>query len=211
MLELADLAPLITGNVRAVYQHPLHAELLVKVIHSDALERRWGRGRWWKRLPRTLQYTGFARELKEYIALRARAPDALAPVARMVGIVDTDLGLGLVSEKVVDRDGRLAPSLHAICRGRSATPDWAETALARFLDELLRCNVIIGDLHAGNIVHGSDSRGGEPRFILVDGFGEKNVVPFNSMSRWRNRRHTEHQYRRLRAELAQLAAPSARG
>ena len=206
MLELAALAPLKTGNLRAIYQHPARADLLVKVIRREAFERRFVRGSWLKRVPRALHYTGYVRELKEYLALRARAPDALAPVARMVGIVETDLGVGLVSEKVVDAGGLLAPSLHAICRRDRGVPAWAEAALAQFLDELLRVNVIVGDLHAGNIVHGSDSRGGAPRFILVDGFGEKNVVPFNSMSRWRNRRHTLHQFRRLRRELAELAA-----
>lgn len=205
MLELASLVPLKTGNVRAVYQHPREAELLVKVIRREAFERRWGRGRWWKRLPRALHYAGYVRELKEYIALQARAPDGRAPIARTVGIVETDCGLGLVSEKVVDDRGALAPSLHAIFLEHRALPPWAAEALGTFRSELLRCNVIVGDLHAGNIVYGRDSRDRAARFILVDGFGEKNVIPFNSMSRWRNARHTARQFQRLQRELDALA------
>jgi hypothetical protein len=212
MLELAQLVPLKTGNVRAVYQHPREPPLLVKVIRREAYERRWARGRWWKRLPRALHYAGYVRELKEYIALQARAPDRHAPIARTVGIVETDLGLGLVSEKVVDASGALAPSLHAIFLQHGALPAWAADALENFREELLRDNVIVGDLHAGNIVHGSDSRGVPPRFILVDGFGEKNVIPFNSMSRGRNARHTAHQFRRLQRELDALRrGPDKRG
>jgi hypothetical protein len=60
--------------------------------------------------------------------------------------------------------------------------------------------VIVGDLHAGNIAYGSDSRGG-PRFVLIDGFGEKHAVPFTSMSRRLNARNTRKLYARMREQL----------
>jgi hypothetical protein len=204
-LVLSELTPLKTGNLRDVYQHPQQPALLVKIVRPDAIARRWDNAGWFKRLPRARHYGGFVRELKEYIALRAQAPREVAPIAHMLGIVDTDLGLGLVSEKIVGADGAMAPSLHALCRANGGVaPAWTVAALDTLYAELLRFNVIVGDLHAGNIVHGSDSRGGAPRFFLVDGFGETNFVPLNSMSRWRNARHTLHQFRRLQRELVQL-------
>jgi hypothetical protein len=198
MLTLTHLQPLATGNIRAIYQHPLHADLLVKTIRAEAIARRWDApGRWIKRMPRARHYVGFVRELKEYIALQARAPHGSPPIARITGIVETDLGLGLVCEKVVTPDGSLAPSLHAIYRRNGGASEWTDVALDRLLEELLRDNVIVGDLHAGNIVYGSDSRGG-PRLVLIDGFGEKNVLPRNSMSRWLNRHNTLRLFRRMR-------------
>jgi len=202
MLVLAHQQPLAIGNLRAIWQHPQHTDLLIKTLRPDAVARRYDApGKWLKRLPRARQYTGFVRELKEYMALAARSPGAVAPVARMVGIVETDHGLGLVSEKVVDERGSMAPSLHAIYRRNGGASAWTDAALDRLLEELLRFNVIVGDLHASNIVHGTDSRGGAPRLILVDGFGEKNVLPLNSISRWFNQHNTRRVYARLRRIL----------
>ena len=202
MLTLAHQPPLAIGNLRAIHQHPLQPALLVKTLRPQAVARRYDApGRWLKRLPRARQYTGFVRELKEYMALQARAPGGIAPVARMVGIVETDLGIGLVSEKIVDATGAMAPSLHTIYRQNGGASEWTDAALDKLLEELLRFNVIVGDLHASNIVYGSDSRRGTPRFILVDGFGEKNLVPLKSIWRWLNQRNTRRVYRRLRTIL----------
>ena len=162
--------------------------------------------RWHKRLPRTRHYIGYLRELKEYIGARARAPGVDAPIARMIGVVDTDLGLGLVSEKVVDAAGALAPTLAAVYEKRGFTPE-LEVALAVFLQGLLDGNVIVGDMHAWNIVLGSDSRGG-PRLVMIDGFGEKHAIPLSSMSPAINRYRTKRLYRRMRAQLQRLVPVS---
>lgn len=207
MLKLAHLKPLAIGNVRAIHQHPQEADLLIKTIRAEALVRRWDApGRWLKRLPRVRHYSSFVRELKEYIAVRARSPQGIPPIARMTGIVETDLGLGLVSEKVVAPDGGIAQSLHTIYLRNGGATGWTDTALDCLLAELLRYNVIVGDLHPGNIVYGSDSRGGPPQLVLIDGFGEKNILPRNSISRWLNSRNTRRLFRRLRKVLMRPTA-----
>jgi hypothetical protein len=207
-LRLGTATPLAVGQVRAVYQHPHNHNELIKIVRAEIVASRWGgRGRWLKRLPRVLHYVGYLRELKEYIAARARAPGIDPPIARMIGVIDTDLGLGLVTEKVVDADGALAPTLAAMYeKSRGFTPA-IDAALAAFLDGLLACNVIVGDMHAWNIVYGSDSRGG-PRFVMIDGFGEKHFIPLASMSRGVNVRNTHRLYRRMRAQL-QVEVPLA--
>jgi hypothetical protein len=207
MLKLAHLKPLAIGNVRAIHQHPQQADLLIKTIRAEALARRWDApGRWLKRLPRARHYSGFVRELKEYIAIQARSPGGIPPIARMTGIVETDLGLGLVSEKVIAPDGAIAASLHTLYLRHGGATEWTDAALDRLLADLLRYNVIVGDLHPGNIVYGSDSRGGPPRLVLIDGFGEKNILPRNSMSRWFNRHNTLRLFRRLRKVLMRPTA-----
>ncbi len=133
VLNIAAVEPLAVGHLRSVYQHPSQHDELIKVMRADAVASRWnGPGRWHKRLPRTRHLVGYLRELKEYIGARARAPDVDVPIARMIGVVDTDLGLGLVSEKVVDADGALAPTLAAVYAKRGFTPE-LEVALAAFL------------------------------------------------------------------------------
>ena len=124
MLVLAGREPLAVGHLRSVYQHPQHADELIKLMRSDVVEKRWNaRGRWLKRLPRTRHYIGYLRELKEYIAARALSDSGDLPIVRMIGLVETDLGLGLVSEKVVDADGALAPTLAAVYAKRGFAPD----------------------------------------------------------------------------------------
>ena len=198
-LRLSGTAPIAVGHLREVYEHPHASELLVKIMRADAVATRWGASaRWYKRLPRARHYTGYVRELKEYVA--AQVLGSGAPIARMIGLTETDLGLGLISEKVRDDDGHLAPTLAALYRRDNGFSPRIEQALARLLEDLLAFNVIVGDMHAWNIVYGSDSRGG-PRFVMIDGFGEKHVIPRSSMSRHLNAWNTRKLYRRMRAQL----------
>ncbi len=204
VLRLAQTEPLAVGHLRKVYQHPLERDFVVKVMREDAVEARWGAGgRWYKKLVRARQYAGYVRELKEYIAAQARFAAGNAPIARMVGLAETDLGLGLVSEKVRGTDGGLAPTLAALYAREGGFDARIESDLERFLAGLLACNVIVGDMHAWNIVHGADSRGG-PRFVLIDGFGEKHVLPRSSMSRRLNAWNTRKLFRRMREQLVRL-------
>jgi hypothetical protein len=210
VLTLSTAEPIAVGHLRSVYQHPVHAGELVKVMRADAVAKRWNApGRWHKRLPRTRHFVQYLRELKEFIAARARAPEIDVPIARMIGVVDTDLGLGLVSEKVVDANGALAPTLAALYSRQGFTPE-IERALATFLKDLLAANVIVGDMHAWNIVYGSDSRGG-PRLVMIDGFGEKHAIPISSMSRVVNRYRTQRLYKRMIAQLERVVPISGAG
>lgn len=202
MLALAHLPPIAIGHQRAVHQHPERDDLLIKTMRPEAVARRWNaRGRWLKRLPRARHYGSFLRELKEYIAAFARVPDADPPIARMLGLIETDLGLGLVCEKVRGPDGATARTLHALYREHGGAPPWAADALEEFVQALLRYNVIVGDLNAANLVYGSDSRGG-PRLLMVDGFGEKSAIPLSSMSPLINRHFIRRRYRRMLGHLA---------
>ncbi len=204
VIALAHEAPLAIGHQRAVYQHPVQPDLLIKTMRPESIARRWNsRGRWWKRLPRARQYSSFVRELKEYVAAHARVAGANPPIARVIGLVETDLGLGLVCEKVRGPDGGLAPTLHDVYVRGGGAPAWADAALEKLLEDLLRHNVIVGDLNGANLAWGSDSRGG-PRLIVIDGFGEKSFIPFSSMSPWFNRHFILRRYRRM---LRRLATP----
>ncbi len=210
VLQLADRAPLAVGHLRYVFQHPGNRNELIKVMRADAVAARWNRkSRWAKRLPRTRHYIGYLRELKEYIAARARSTHGEPPIARMIGLIETDLGLGLVSEKVLGTDGALAPTLAAVYERRGFTPELAR-ALEVFFDGLTDSNVIVGDMHAWNIVYGSDSRGG-PRLVMIDGFGEKHAIPISSMSRAVNRYRTKRLYRRMLTQLERVVPISGEG
>src|SRR5438093_1306416 len=145
MIELSSCTPLAVGQLRKIYQHPADPDLLIKVVRPEAIAARWGGAkRWYKRVPRALHYTGYVRELKEYIAIQARTPESNPPIARMVGIVPTDMGLGLVSEKVRDDAGAPGPTLAAMYEQHRGYTPLMEQALTVFMRELQACNVIVG-------------------------------------------------------------------
>jgi hypothetical protein len=201
MLQLSHSRPLALGHQRAVHQHPHDPDLVVKTMRPESVAKRWeGPGNWAHRLARTRHYSGYVREVKEYVAMRVH-PGASPPIVRIVGLVDTDLGLGLVCEKVRGPDGGVAPTLLQSWLDHGGEPPWAAAALEALREDLLRYNVIVGDLNAANLVFGSDSAGG-PRLVMIDGFGEKNAVPLSSMSRHYNRHVIRRRYRRLLRDLA---------
>lgn len=206
-LQLGDTTPLTSGHLRWVYAHPHAPDLLVKVFRADAVAERFGHGPWYRRLARTGPYQGFVREFKEYLAARHHAPDRAPPLARIVGIVDTDLGVGQVVEAVRGADGALAGTL-ADWVGRDGLNADIELAMETLLEGLLAHNVILGDFHPWNLVYGSDSRGG-PRLVMIDGFGEKNFIPHCSMSPRHNAHRTRHKYAKVMARLQRMA--TARG
>jgi hypothetical protein len=205
MLVLAGCTPIGAGTMRFVYAHPHNPDALVKVIRSDMLQSRWGgRKHWLKRRARARQFTVYLREIKEYVALRARDPLA-APITRVLGLVETDQGLGMVVESVRGRDGGLAPTL-ADLYARDGYLPWMREAMDALFDELIRCGVVLSDSHPCNFVYGST--GDEPpRFVMVDGFGEKNVLPLCSISARYNARNTRRLHRRMLSQL--FALPSA--
>ncbi|BBD79436.1 YrbL family protein [Aerosticca soli] len=195
MLALRDRPPLASGHLRLIYAHPHDPDLLVKVLREDVVNERWRHAPWYRRRQRTGPYGTFVREFKEYVVSRHRAPASPSPLSRVAGLEDTDLGLGLVVEKVRGADGGLAPTLDAWVRRDGFTAE-VEAALEAFLASLLEHDVIAGDLHAWNVVYGSDSRGG-PRLVMIDGFGEKNLIPHCSMSRRHNAYRTRLKFRRM--------------
>ncbi|MEO8670952.1 MAG: YrbL family protein [Tahibacter sp.] len=202
MLTLAASEPIAVGHLRLVFQHPDAPSLLIKIMRPEVVATRFAR--WYKQLPRAKHYANHVRELKEYIAAHARKPHANPPLARMVGLAEADLGLGLVVERVVDDRGALAPTLDKLVRRDGLLP-WMEQALAEFFAQVLEHELIVGDMHPGNLVYGSDSRGG-PRLVLIDGFGEKNAIPTCSMSRRLNRRNSHRRYAVLLRQIARLVA-----
>lgn len=210
MLKLADQTPLAVGKLRSVYAHPDDAGAVVKVLRPEVIATRWsGSKNWVKRLPRARHYAGYLREVKEYLAVRAVGAGEELPIARLGGLVDTDVGLGLVAERVSAPDGALAPTLFRLLKQHGFQP-WIAQGLDALYAELQRHRVILGDLHPGNVVYGSVA-GGAPRFVVIDGFGEKYVLPLCSMSRTLNRWHSARRYRRLIRKVHRYVRQLAEG
>lgn len=184
MILLNHLTPIASGNNRDVFVHPENADLVIKTVKPEALEKRSSPdAHWTKRLFRRYRhYQNFLRECQEHIVSRldpAKIPDFVHTV---VGFVDTDRGLGLVTRAERDKAGNYAKTLAKLI-DEGLYDDEAKRAMERFLQAFLESDVIITDLGHGNLVYAySEGRGNH--FVVIDGFGEKNLIPFNSWFRW---------------------------
>jgi hypothetical protein len=208
MFNLRDVEPIAQGHKRFVYQHPDQPNLLIKVMQPDVVEERWGSANrpWYKTTRRYGQYMSLRRELSEYLAAAVKFPDGVPVLQRLAGIVDTDYGIGVVVEKLVGRDGELAPTLAKVVRGGGVTPELLQK-LGQLTDELIKYNIVVGKLHAHNMVLAV--RGGEERFVVIDGYGATALIPIHTWSDRINAAHTRSRLKRLIRDVSRERGPQA--
>ena len=118
-LALAGCEPFAKGNRRHCYVHPDGPDLCVKVV-ADAGDER------------CLREQG--RDLEGYRWLTAcRSDSVFDRIPAIEGVVDTDLGEGIVMRPYRDRDGRISRNLAQVIGERGLTP-----SLIREIDALKR-------------------------------------------------------------------------
>ncbi len=207
LLRLQDREPLAKGRARLVFEHPEDPALLVKVIRPEVIEARFGSGAaWYKRRRRFGRYLSYIREIQEFVAVWSaenRSPHFLQKVH---GLVETDLGLGLVTSAARTEDGSLAPSLSKVMLDGDFNEE-AAAKLEEFFSQLLACAVIVSDLNPGNLVYAHSPPHGR-HFVLIDGLGNNNIWPMKILSRWVNRRSKLGRIRYLRAKIARRLSGS---
>jgi len=205
-LQLQATQPLYRGYQRLVFQHPDQPDLLIKVVRSDYAEAKFGAGSpFHNRHRRCRHYHVFLRELQEYLVACARSSDCLPFLQEIVGLVHTDLGLGMVVRKVCGPDGKPAPSLSRLA-GQGALDAARMQLLDRCLEALLASAVVVDDLNPGNIVLGTEPSGAE-RFVLIDGLGSSTLIPLKALVPWANHRSKRRRIARLRAQIGAEAPP----
>lgn len=202
-LDLDTLDPIASGSERRIYQHPHEPALLVKVVDESlraADAKRRPLKHWHKRFQREGAYRNHIAEIAEYTAASSLwAGRWKVPLARILGLIQTSQGLGLLVEKISDGRGGLAPTVEQIVRERGL-----DAALTRqldfFFDALADAHIVVNDFSPRNIVRGENSDG-EAGLYLVDGFGSKQAIPLFALSKTLNRRRIQRHYRTLREKL----------
>ena len=162
-LRLKEREPLAKGNVRLVFAHPERSDVVVKVMRPELVERRYG-GAWFRQGRRYGEYVLFLREIREYVAGYAEAGFGVGFAQKVVGLVETDLGLGLMLEAARGADGGLAPTVAKLVQVGDFDGE-AREALEVFFVELLGSGVVISDLHERNVVYACGA-GGSRRFVI---------------------------------------------
>jgi hypothetical protein len=187
-LQLAHLTPLVQKWRIFIFQHPDEDRILIKVIRAKEINDAWGRAAVYKSWRRSGVYSDLLRQLEEYFLLRVKVAGLLSSISEIYGPVETDLGPGLMVEKICGPKGELAPTLKNILADGDFSAE-KERQLHLFIEDLNRYDLIVNDLNPGNIVYSEDRTAGGG-FVLIDGFGDHGLIPVATVSgsiRIRNR------------------------
>ncbi|SDX27657.1 PhoP regulatory network protein YrbL [Ruegeria halocynthiae] len=192
-IDLSDGQPIANGTVRSVYDFPGQPDLLIKVFtrSGDRVSHRFGKRLAWKLFPEA-QYRSTLKELEceLRVSLKLGTNIEHSPLSRMLGVVQTSRGAGVVVERIAGLDGGLAPKLYEVCR--NGLDDPALDALNVFVGQMFDLHIVARDVKSSNIVYGT--RGAGPACFLIDGYGERNLIPLRSLSRRLNDRSLNKQF-----------------
>ena len=192
---LSNTEPVAEGRESKVFERPGKASQLIKVPREEVVESLKASRAIKHRLRRLSgvgPYKIFLRHGKAYrdAILRAAYLGYPPPIAHPRGILLTDLGLGLIVQKIRDREGNLAPTLRQLARaGRIDTN--TIRALTRFAHEIREFRIITTDLNPTNLVY--ETRHERSRIVLIDGYGSRALIPLRRWSRRINDRRLAQQ------------------
>ena len=92
--------------------------------------------------------------------------------------------MGMIVEAARDREGNLAPTMLKLLTERRFD-DKARAALERFTEKLLNSDIVVADVHPGNLVYAHNEEEGD-HFVLIDGIGATTLIPLKVWSRRAN-------------------------
>jgi hypothetical protein len=197
------MKPIAQGALRRVYVHPERPDYVVKVVRPEVIERRWGRkSSLYKRFRRSLHFVAIEREIEEFLAAYAKHGEHAPFLQRVIGFTDTDIGLGFITEAVVDRSGNIASDL-----GKLVADGLYDTnvrdAFEQFARDFLASDLVISDFSAQNLVYGWTQEHGN-RLVLIDGLGCSTFIPVKAWFPYFNRKSKRYQLDRIRRLLPKL-------
>lgn len=184
MIRIETCRQLAQGTIKTVYQHPDFEDKVIKTMRPEAIAADGGfikhsafRRRFFQGV-----YRQFRREILQYLQLVKTTygrQQFRFPVETPYGLIGTSEGLGLVTEKVVAPDGKCW-TLHDLALGPGLEQKHYE-ALDRFFEDCIRLHIVFGEVNSAGLMY-TEARSGKPEFVLVDGIGEKLLIPVRAMS-----------------------------
>lgn len=208
IFELEKLKLIGQGTIKNVYQHPLNEEEIIKVIKPELVAEDGGFLKH-RKIKRNLSqgiYRQFRREILQYLQLCKNSygnHNYLFPIETPYGLVPTSSGLGLVTEKITANDGK-AWTLEALAKG-PGLQEKHRMALAQFFDDCVRLHVVFGEVNYAGLMY-TEKRSNRPEFVLVDGVGEKLLIPVRAMSASVSGRYVRQVQRRIQQQLTAIEA-----
>ena len=203
MINVSSLKLLGQGTQKFVYEHPSDSSKVVKVMKPINATDDGGRAnQHYLRSHRSQGiYRQFRRELLQYLQLCKNTYNQKLftfPIETVYGFLATDQGLGLVTEKIISPNG-LSISLNELSQKKMLEAKHME-ALKIFFDECCEMHVVFGEVNIAGIMY-TEERQGVPEFVLVDGIGEKLIIPFRSISRTINTFNIRKVEKKIKKEI----------
>jgi hypothetical protein len=208
MIFLNDIQNIGSGTIKDVYQHPQHHNQIIKIIKPSLVTHDGGflkHGKFKRHVQQGI-YRQFRRELLQYLQLcktHYASGQFIFPVETPYGLVATDQGLGLVTEKITAPDGK-GWTLEDLARDTLLQPKHYQT-LQQFFDDCVRLHIVFGEVNIAGLMY-TEQRSGRPEFVLVDGIGEKLLIPIRAMSAWVSARYVRKVQQRILQQVALLQA-----
>ena len=201
MIQLSAENALAQGGEKIVFNHPSSEDLLVKVInprYARYMDDNWPISTRLRRLP---HYWFYINELIEHVFSREAEIPNNHFIQNIVGLTDTNLGLGMIVEAVRNNDGELACSLAEIIDKKEYSQIHHDATL-EMIDWINDNYIIVRDLTAANIVWNEK----ENHFVLIDGIGARRLPSLRSVSKRYNQhsniKRTEKLKKRLNNQLS---------
>ncbi len=197
------------GGRCLVYRHPENENLLIKVVNPKFRERNTYKVRLVKQVPTIDRYRlskCYIRELVE--SVRLRFSNHYIPqncIQHVVGLVDTNFGFGLVVRAERDKEGKYATTLKTLIQTNQFN-EHAQQKLENFYQSLADCDVAVSDCSPPNVVYAYDDIEGE-HFALIDGIGEKTLIPILRMSAYLRKKSRLRQIEKLKQRVASDLGP----
>lgn len=191
MIVVDDLKFLGQGTQKLVYEYPGDSHKVIKIMRPENATADGGRANQHHLRSHRSQgiYRQFRREILQYLQLCKNSYSTnnfIFPIETVYGFIATNKGLGLVTEKITSSDGNSLTLEHLIIN--KAFGEKQKEALNIFFDECCEYHVVFGEVNIGGIMY-TEHRQGRPEFVLVDGIGEKLIIPFRAMSKTINARN----------------------
>ncbi|WP_158693446.1 YrbL family protein [Neorhizobium alkalisoli] len=208
-LDLADgWSKIAEGSARDVYASADYPDVLLKLVKPECIGVNGSRKTrhkllFFRKYRRFGAYMTFRREFDEYLEQARKSAQWNSedlPIAKVFGLVHTSLGLGLVVEKVRDRNGQLAPTLLSLARSGKLTQRHYDM-LAEFFEECRKRHIVLMDKTPGNFVVAPKADGGE-HIVCIDGTGDKSLFKLYSASRYFNGLKLERYHRKVLWKMA---------
>ncbi|OLS47053.1 YrbL family protein [Rhodovulum sulfidophilum] len=190
-LVLRDKPQVARGNKRALFLIDGYPDVVVKVVlPREGGTNMAGPKRLLRRFLPSTNYRFLFREYKCYLAAKlAQAGQSgqsgALPIIELRGLVQTDLGPGMIEELIKDGEGNPGTSLRQMVQ-RKVFEEHHLELLNDFVRRIFAWRVRANDLNPSNILFGQ--RAGISQFVLVDGLGDSHLIPVRTWSGHLNER-----------------------
>lgn len=185
-LDLSNAIMIGSGTERDCYKHPHNPMLCIKVNNGKVLPNK-------KRYAKQSQteYSYYQRLQKRHVQPTC--------IPKCYGWVETNRGRGLVFDFILNEDGTAAPRLIAALDQGLLSAEQAKELLWDLKQRMLKELIIPSDLHLDNIL--LQHRQSQPRLVLVDGIGNRNIIKITEqipvLGRMKIERHWVRLWQRL--------------